>query len=546
MSLRILSTPLTILEFIQKKFPTADANIREVRQNGAKLEVILSKEIPPLLLDHAVDAFVFSEALQDFNHRLQLFLFSNKTLPTPALDISRFSLEAPIDDWQQFQRIKYEKNGRNCRTVLMNFLQGDLTTEPTLVELGLAPRQITGPLRESDYFFFKEIPAMVATLTNKRIFLDRFKTHYPTVYERTIHEIALVEKQQYLQNQQNFYQNTMVLLQQNVIGQDRALEQMANLLAIQRNSNQNEVYLFVGPTGVGKTELAKAVAKTKEGRFISFPMNQYPSEHDYARFFGVTPGYVGSTDRPHFAKELDKFVDFDGSKHVVKNVVILFDEMEKVHSSLKQAFLTMFDEKKYSFQVTGGLLSSNTNNTYYFENCIFINTSNLYQQEIMTIYHRGLDTGKIPEMFKELNLVAPLPTSFSPEFLGRMSHIISFGPIPRGVSYQKLLDIKLTPFMQSLKTEIFCKELNFENKEQFIIELENLIYGEGIDIRRVHRFLGEVKGAIYQNEHRLGGLKNKKFLFSHSPEGLIVKVFQYVESMCDYDPRYEFISLKFT
>ncbi|MEI6242196.1 MAG: AAA family ATPase [Chlamydiota bacterium] len=555
MSLRILNSPMKIFESVHERFPNLQATVILDPQNTVKMELTLSPEIKIPIIENALDAQVFLSSLQVFFSEMQLYQFSKHSLPCPLLDIARCSLEAPLENWQQFRRVFHENQGGNCIQSIMNYLRGNELEESILSTLGLAPEQLRGPVQERDYSYFKDIPEKLAneSLENKNTFFKRMEIKYPTVYEQLLSEGAEKAQRLHPQTGLDFHPITVRKLQESVLGQDEAIRQVVGLLATQRMTIKNGVYLFVGPTGVGKTELATAVSKIKLNRLVSFSMNQYPGEEDFTRFFGSSTGYVGSSDKPHFAKEIEKYETpvtkeiksaeslAKTSSRTIENVVILFDEMEKVHSKLKQTFLTLFDKGICPILYTEGY--SNVTINYKFEKCVFICTSNLYQEEILEAFRHRVIPSQISEMFSVLNRMHPMPSSFAQEFLGRLV-VVPFGPIPKGECYRKLLDSKLMPFIQAFQKEISCKEIGFEDKELFIATLENILYGEGTKIRKIADYLQGIRNDIYSKEQELGGLENKKLIFSVNATGPCIKVFQFVESMGVYFNMKKTIQLK--
>lgn len=191
--------------------------------------------------------------------------------------------------------------------------------QTSVEHLGLAPDQIDSNPQEDSLIYFRDI-IKKNTGEKRQHILTNLEQLYPTIFQRLKDEIT----QQILHDESNKpdpYKEILDRLKSSIIGQEEAAKQLASELSSQRSKERNRIFLFVGPTGVGKTELAKTVAKVKD-HFVIFAMNQYQSETDVTRFFGSSSGYVGSTDKPHFAKELDrcspKFLQKEGQQRFMR------------------------------------------------------------------------------------------------------------------------------------------------------------------------------------------------------------------------------------
>jgi ATP-dependent Clp protease ATP-binding subunit ClpA len=354
------------------------------------------------------------------------------------------------------------------------------------------------------------------------------RTNFPAVFERLLRERAEGRIAEEARGRVDPYQEILTQLRTRVRGQDLATHELAATMASQANQDANQVFLFIGPTGVGKTELAKAVASAKSG-FVSFNMSEYTSEHDISKFFGSPTGYIGSDDLPHFAKEIAKHETRVGGDREVRNIVILFDEFEKTAEEIKQSLLRIFDEGLYAANYTAnarGFDAKNETSRYVFKKCVFICTSNLFHDYLLDVFRRRIENvDEIRTGFVDLNRMAP-PFShrFSPELLGRM-RIIPFGPIPRGACYQRLLKDKLDQFIPNFKRELSCKDIVVENEPLVLQDLEHKLYGDGTDIRRVARYLTEAKAIVYREKSRWGDLNTKRLtIVFEAHHGLQIKV----------------------
>lgn len=317
-----------------------------------------------------------------------------------------------------------------------------------------------------------------------------------------------------LLGQDNEYESILTGLKQGVVAQDTAAEFLATAISSQRKNDGRAVFLFVGPTGVGKTEIAKVAASFKSNRFVKFDMDQYQGEVDCNKLFGAAMGYVGSTDEPLFAKQLEKYASPLSEKEgtFVRNIVdavIVFDEFEKAHSNVKQSLLTLFDEGYCQIQY-----SPNRKNLvikYVFNRCIFVCTSNLFKEQILNDFRNNVSNEIIAQNFIQLNTRAVNARVYSPELLGRM-RVVPFGPIPRGELYQKLILSKLSNLLTELQAATNCADIRISEEDLpgVLRMLEESLYGDGTGARNVKKFFElELKNAIYR-QSAWGNLRDKE------------------------------------
>lgn len=433
---------------------------------------------------------------------------------------------------------------------ILKYLQNPMESNEA-ASLGLAPEQIDGNPKENDFDFFRGIlkrlngyeePAKTAAIST-------FKAKYANISKLLGTRLASQQQQDGLQAMENRkYEAIRESLSQRVYGQEFAVEKVASSIISQENHPGNDVLLFVGPTGVGKTELAKAASDVKSKKLIFSSMNQCQNATDVTKFFGAATGFVGSSDKPQFVKELERFhptkIGMEGAKEVfeVTGVVLLFDEFEKAHSNVKQSLLTLFDEGQCEIHYThtAGNYNNATNHRnvalkYIFKRCIFICTSNLYSDELVDLHKTGKNPTEIVKGFRELNATCPTSSSFSPELLGRFKAIIPFALIPKGPIYQGLLKSKLALFISELQAELRCKLIDIEDEAEFLRILEDRLYDDGKDMRAVKRFFDqEIKPVIYKNKAAIGKFTDKKFTFASLQGKFSIKVAIFEEVLQEY------------
>ncbi len=199
-------------------------------------------------------------------------------------------------------------------------------------------------------------------------------------------------------------------LHRRVIGQDEALTVIANTIRVHRTGigDPNKpigTFLFLGPTGVGKTEVAKTLADylfNDEHKMIRIDMSEYMEKHAVSRLIGAPPGYVGYEEGGQLTEQV--------RQHPYS--VLLFDEVEKAHPDVFNLFLQIFDE---------GRLTDSQGRTVSFKNCIIIMTSNIGSPIIL---EAGSVTPKVRQEIEKL-----LHTYFRPEFLNRIDETVYFNAL---------------------------------------------------------------------------------------------------------------------
>ncbi|EOB6031051.1 ATP-dependent Clp protease ATP-binding subunit [Campylobacter upsaliensis] len=258
----------------------------------------------------------------------------------------------------------------------------------------------------------------------------------------SVQKMLKSEKQKFLEVEKH--------LKESVIGQDRALNALAK--AIKRNkAGLNEgskpigSFLFLGPTGVGKTQSAKALAKflfDDEKAMIRFDMSEFMEKHSVSRLLGAPPGYIGHEEGGELTEAVRR----------KPYSVILFDEVEKAHKDVFNILLGILDDAR---------ATDSKGVSVDFKNTIIILTSNIASTAIMNL--KGKE--------QEEAVKAELKNFFKPEFLNRLDEIITFNPLGENEAYEivKLLfkDLQKSLENKGLKATLSDEAAKFIAKEGF-------------------------------------------------------------------------------
>jgi ATP-dependent Clp protease ATP-binding subunit ClpB len=263
-------------------------------------------------------------------------------------------------------------------------------------------------------------------------------------------------------------------LHQRVIGQDEAITAVANAIRRARAGLQDPnrplgSFMFLGPTGVGKTELARALAEflfDDEHAMVRIDMSEYQEKHTVSRMIGAPPGYIGYDEAGQLTEAVRRR----------PYTVVLFDEIEKAHSEVLNVMLQLLDD---------GRLTDSKGRTVDFKNTVVIMTSNLGSGSIT---ERSMaEGGEIDEGTRRLVMDA-LREHFRPEFLNRIDEIIFFHALGRE-HMKRIIDIQLRGLTKRLDERKIRVELSDAAKDQLVREGYDPAYGARPLKRAIQRFV---------------------------------------------------------
>ncbi|WP_455089487.1 ATP-dependent chaperone ClpB [Peptoanaerobacter stomatis] len=259
------------------------------------------------------------------------------------------------------------------------------------------------------------------------------------------------------------------ILHKRVIGQDEAVTSVANSILRARSGLKDPrkpigSFIFLGPTGVGKTELAKALSQAlfdSEDNIIRIDMSEYQEKHTVARLIGAPPGYVGYEEGGQLTEAVRR----------KPYSIILFDEIEKAHPEVFNILLQLLDD---------GRLTDSKGKTVNFKDTVVIMTSNIGSQILLdSVKESGKVTDKAKTEVEDM-----LKYSFKPEFLNRIDDIIMFNPLEKSQILQ-IVDLCLKDIQKRLDDREIV--LNITDKAKELIA--NEAYTPELGARPVKRYL---------------------------------------------------------
>ena len=247
-------------------------------------------------------------------------------------------------------------------------------------------------------------------------------------------------------------------LKKRVVGQDHAVKKVLDAVyearsGLSKKGQPMGSFFFLGPTGTGKTELAKALATFlfgDESALIRFDMSEFKEEHSVALLYGAPPGYVGYEEGGLLVNKIRQN----------PYSVVLFDEIEKAHKSVFDLFLQILDE---------GKLHDRLGRVGDFSNALILFTSNIGAQTIVEKFNSGI----IPENNELMDIMQGF---FRPEFLARLTEIVPFSPITDKIVIS-IFDIHLKGLLKLLEEQNITLTLTPEARQAIALRGYNQQYG---------------------------------------------------------------------
>jgi ATP-dependent Clp protease ATP-binding subunit ClpB len=295
-------------------------------------------------------------------------------------------------------------------------------------------------------------------------------------------------------------------LRERVIGQDAALERVANAIRRSRAGLSDPrrpigSFIFLGPTGVGKTELARALAEflfDDEHNMVRIDMSEYMEKHAVARLIGAPPGYVGYDEGGQLTEAVRRR----------PYSVILFDEIEKAHGDVFNVLLQILDD---------GRLTDSKGRTVDFKNTVIIMTSNLGATYLTS------EALSSPEAFERASaqVMEVVQGHFRPEFLNRVDDIILFKPLGEA-QLIRIVDLRLADLRKMLADRKISIELTPAAKEMIFMEGYDRAYGARPLKRSIQRLVQDplamkiLDGEVLHGDHVLidADVRNRRLKFT--------------------------------
>jgi ATP-dependent Clp protease ATP-binding subunit ClpA len=262
--------------------------------------------------------------------------------------------------------------------------------------------------------------------------------------ERTVARMAKIPERSVSSSDRTRLQNLEPELKKVVYGQDSAIEAVCRAIKLARSGLAHPdrpvgAFLFAGPTGVGKTEVARQLAKVMGVEFIRFDMSEYMERHTVSRLIGAPPGYVGFDQGGLLTDAINK----------TPHSVLLLDEIEKAHPDLFNILLQVMDH---------ATLTDNNGRKADFRNVIIVMTTNAGAQELaraMIGFGASVSTGSPKAVIERM---------FSPEFRNRLSATIEFAPLPPPV-IEQVVDKFLAELQERLNVSKVTLEVSSPAKK---------------------------------------------------------------------------------
>ncbi len=352
----------------------------------------------------------------------------------------------------QYNKLNQKWNKEKEKIIEIQRLKSDVDLQRNKLNI----LQRDGKLSEAGELAYGKIPE----LEKKLSYLEETKENTILSKEVTSNEIAQVvskitgvPEERMLEKEKNKILNMNKILASKVIGQKEAIEKISKAVLRSRAGIQDPdrpigIFLFLGPTGVGKTELTKTLSTflfNQTNSFFRLDMSEYMEKHSVSKLIGSPPGYIGYESGGLLTESIRR----------KPYQVVLLDEIEKAHSEIYNILLQVFDE---------GRLTDSHGRTVNFKNTIIIMTSNIGAE---LINFSDEQKNKI-EIFTQEKILEKVRQKFKPEFLNRVDEIIIFNRLSKQ-EMNKILKLQISEIIDFLKIKKIQIELD-EKAENWLID----------------------------------------------------------------------------
>lgn len=406
-----------------------------------------------------IGATTFAEFKTHFDKdKALLRRFSKIEVKEPSLEDCYKIIEGLAPIYESYHHIKYTKNAlKAC--------------------VDLSARYV------SDKFLpDKAIDLLDEVGANMRIYHNKIDST-PTITIKDIESILSksvhIPKSSISKDEGKSLQNLSAKLKERIFAQDKAIDELSNVIktnkaGLSEGNKPIGSFVFAGPSGVGKTELAKELARILGIGFVKFDMSEYMESHSISRLIGAPAGYVGFEQGGLLVDAVRK----------TPHCVLLFDEIEKAHHDIYNILLQMLDAAS---------LTDNTGNKADFKNVIVIMTSNAGSQDANTLGFNANLQGKNDVAIKSL---------FSPELRSRIDRIIAFNPL--GLREYKLIAKK---YIDDIATSLKARQIHLSIDSKALNYLASQSMDKSLGAREMKKIIDSQIKLALSDEILFGALK---------------------------------------
>ena len=480
-----------------KKIPRAILFIDEIHTivgagavSGGTLDA--SNILKPFLASgeiRCIGSTTFKEYRQHFEADQALHRrFQKITVDEPSLEHSVEILKGLKDKYEQFHNVRYTQEA----------LRGAVELSQKYIKDRRLPDKAIDVIDEVGAFY-----------SSKALPLAALKTITLSDVKQVIAKIARVPAEVVSTSDKRALKDIDGRLKSVVFGQDATIDILTATIRMARSGMGNEEkpigsFLFSGPTGVGKTELARQLAKQLGIEFIRFDMSEYMERHAVSRLIGAPPGYVGYEEGGLLTDAVHKF----------PHAVILLDEIEKAHPDVHNILLQVMDH---------GTLTDANGREANFRNVILIMTTNVGAAELSSnpIGFGGSSSNSNREKLA-------ISKAFSPEFRNRIDAILSFGFLPQAVVL-KIVD----KFLKDVEAKLKPKRVKWEITEEARQHIAEIGYDPSYGARPLARIIQEKIKTPLVSELLFGSLTKGGFVKVDYRNGALVFDFDLKPIVCE-------------